>query len=266
MVGLLWHPHQKLWNGRLNRRVSSLPGGARIALFVARVDSVLLAARAIVRRARRLGPTMLVRSPRLPARVLYVDCGVHRDGQQIRAMTRWFGERVRIIGFEANPKHYEVARTALAGVAELDLRNEALVGPECSEPVVRLYMGRGDGKGDSLFSERGRGRYYEDVAACHLSEVLRDVSTPILVRMNIEGAEVFVIEDLVKAGMAHRIAGFYGMWDDLSKIDPARDVAFRRLLRDNRIAKVTFNDRDMGHRLREWSIRYDMVTSMAAPP
>ncbi len=214
----------------------------------------------------RLGPRAVVRPPRLPERVLYLDCGVHRDGQQIQATARWFGRRLHIIAFEANPKHYAAATKSLAGIAHLDLRNEALVGHRFSDPVVRLYMAGGNGTGDSLFSERGE--TYEEVRASHLSEILQEEpiadSAPILIRMNIEGAEIFVIEDLVQADMADRIAGFYGMWDDLSKIDYVRDAAFRKLLHDKGIATVTFNDRDMGHRLREWSIRYDMVTSMGS--
>jgi hypothetical protein len=87
---------------------------------------------------------------------------------------------------------------------------------------------------------------------------------PTLLRMNIEGAEPFVIDDLIAHGIRSKISGFYGMWDDISKIDPSKDAIFRRVLRANAIRTVTFNDRDIGHPLREWCIRYDLATSLLA--
>jgi len=87
---------------------------------------------------------------------------------------------------------------------------------------------------------------------------------PIILRMNIEGAELFVVEDLIAAGMTKMIAGYYGMWDDLSKIDVRRDREFRRLLRMHSIATLTFNDRDSEVPLRLSAIRYDIVTSLIA--
>jgi len=68
---------------------------------------------------------------------------------------------------------------------------------------------------------------------------------PVILRMNIEGAEQFVIQDLIDAGLHRSIDGYYGMWDDLSKVDPSAAKTFRRLLRDNGISTITFNDRDL---------------------
>ena len=64
--------------------------------------------------------------------------------------------------------------------------------------------------------------------------------------------------------MADRVDGYYGMWDDLSKIDPERDAGFRRLLRRAGIHPIAFNDRDLAHPIRVWAIRYDLTTSLAA--
>jgi hypothetical protein len=80
--------------------------------------------------------------------------------------------------------------------------------------------------------------------------------------MNIEGAELFAVQDLLASGRATRIAGYYGLWDDLSRISPARDREFRRLLRSSRIRHLTFNDRDLDRRVRRWAIRTDIETSI----
>jgi hypothetical protein len=265
---IVWHPHQKLWNGRLERGLGLLPGHAVLVRLLVAVDSLLLAGRVVLRRARRLGWRSLVGRPALPPRMLYVDCGLHREGLQVGSVLEWFGDRaaVSVIGYEASADHYAAVEKKFVG-HPVDLRNEALVGPQHAEPVVRLYKDGGDGKGDSLFSERGE--TFETVPAVRLSAALREYAgehghQPVILRMNIEGAESFVIDDLIDAGMVGEVAGYYGMWDDLSKIDRRRDAAFRRLLRREGIRTVTFNDRDYRHRLRLWAVRYDMTTALAA--
>jgi hypothetical protein len=58
------------------------------------------------------------------------------------------------------------------------------------------------------------------------------------------------------------VDGYFGMWDDVSKIDPERDRAFRGMLKDAGITSVTFNDRDLGHSLRRRAIRLALDTSL----
>lgn len=121
------------------------------------------------------------------------------------------------------------------------------------------------GKGDSLFSTRSD--TFEVVPACTLTRFLRDAGysldeMPVLLRMNIEGAEQYVIEDLVGARLQASIDGWYGMWDDVGKIDSGAEKSFRKLLRANRISNVTFNDRDLPYWLRRLAIRIDIETSI----
>jgi hypothetical protein len=268
----LWHPHQKLWNWRLEgvaRRAGRRLGVPR--LFVAPVvllDSILLYARVVAQRVRTLGVVGAFRSsPPLKRRVLYVDCGVHKFGEQLRAMDDWFGDQyeLQLVGFEASAEHHRDALENLADLEHLDLRQLALVGPDATEDHVRLYKGARDGKADSLHRAGPR---YEVVPAERLSTVLeRDygawlTDAPLLLRMNIEGSEYDVIADLVRSGMSARIDGYFGMWDDVSKLDPERDRAFRRLLKDNRISSVTFNDRDLRHGLRRRAVRLALDTSL----
>lgn len=264
MSWIVWHPHQKLWNWRLVGLLGHLPAGDILVRALVWLDSVMLAVRVLARRVRRVGP----KTAQLPSKLLYVDCGTHRDGLQVKAVSRWFGSRVQILAFEAGSEYCASAQANLADVPRLDLRQQALVGPDHEDPTARLYRAGVDGKGDSLFTERGT--EFEEVPAVRLSQVLNDFyashgEMPTVVRMNIEGAEMFVIEDLIASGMRSKVAGFYGMWDDLSKIDRGKDAEFRQLLRRTRVHTVTFNDRDLGHPLREWCIRYDIRTSLADP-
>ena len=80
--------------------------------------------------------------------------------------------------------------------------------------------------------------------------------------MNIEGAEYDVIEDLVESQLARYISGYYGMWDDVSKIDMQRDDRFRAFLAKNQIHPFTFNGRDIPWAVRMSCIEYDINTSV----
>lgn len=257
---MLWHPHQKLWNWDLADKLKDA-GHARLADWLIPVDSVLLAARVIFRRIMKLGPFAFRRVTKSGMHVLYVDCGVHTEGMQIRLFHEWFSGLVnlRILAFEASPRHYPEASRNLADIPNLDLRNIALVGPDFNSPTIKLYRTGGNGKGDSLFAERGH--EFDEVPTGRLSDFIRETPADLVIlRMNIEGAEEYVIEDLVDAGMLDRVAAFYGMWDDLSKIDTSRDKAFRGVLRCHGIRTLTFNDRDARHPLRHWAIQLDIDT------
>lgn len=272
---LLWHPHQKLWNWRLvgavRQRLSFAPGFAQnVVRFLRFTDSVLLLVRVGARRA--VAPAAWIeRRPRDSDSVLYVDCGTHTHGLEVEQVYRWFAPEVRLrtIAFEAIRGQFEQAQENLSHLPDVDLRHAAVVGPGYVEPTVKLYRDpTGDGRDASVFSAdtgaAGAGAA-EEAPAIRLSDVLRasvaDDSVVIL-RMNIEGAELHVIEDLVDAGLVRRIDGFYGMWDDLSKVDPGLDKRFRRLMRANHVRPITLNDRDLGFPLRLSAIRFDIETSI----
>lgn len=265
---IFWHPHQRLWNWRavsICRRLfgSGFIGEAMVVGLIG-VDSAVLMARVLARRTRHLY-TFLRNRPKSDAPatgppVLYIDCGLHRRGEQVLVMQEWFGERydLQIVGFEASEEHFRSAAAALSDIPQVRLHQIALVGPDHGDPTIRLYKAGGEGKGDSLFGARGG--QFELVPAHRLSEFLEENGydfgfQPVLLRMNIEGAERFVIDDLVDAGLVQSIDGFYGMWDDLSKIDTEADRRFRAVLRREGISTLTFNDRDLTTHRNEFNRR-----------
>jgi hypothetical protein len=244
------------------RRVLGRRAGRAVVNSIVAVDSLLLVARVLRRRARYPRPNGTVA-------LLHLDCGVYKTGEQIRLVHRWFADRgeLALMGFEASSENFDDAVAALADLPEVGLMHVALVGPEHTGDQVALYRSGTNGAADSLFPERGSD--CEMVPARRLSQILAEAGrrldeTAVVLRMNIEGAEQFVIEDLIAAGLHHSIDGYYGMWDDLSKIDRAADDRFRRRLREVGITTLTFNDRDTGRRLRQWAIRTDIETSRRA--
>lgn len=266
---LLWDPHQGLWNRHLMRGIRALTRSRLVRGMLIRIlvylDTGLLWVRVLARRLRLLGPAALLRRVE-GQRILYLDCGTHREAAQLRAVHAWFGARndLRSEAFEASPDHHARAREATAHLEGLRLHHLALVPPDHDAPTVRLYLAGESGVGDSLVARRSE-RFVE-VPAARLSEHLRGIleadPRPVVFRANIEGAEFGVLRDLVQAGLVDRIDGFMGMWDDVAKIDPARDEEFRALLRAHGIRSCTFNDRDMGWPLRAAAIRYDFATSV----
>ena len=249
----LWHPQQKLWNwaliAEIRRRFATGIVAQMLEATVIVLDSLALAARAGGRRAARR--TQGDGRSRSSGAVLYIDCGVHKEAEQVMWMERWFGRRyeLHVLAFEASADHARDAAAKLAGVERLRLHQVALVGPDHEGATVRLYKGKGAGKADSLLREGGE--EFEDVPARRLSSILAEegwdlARTPTILRMNIEGAEQFVIADLIAAGLTDEIDGYYGMWDDLSKIDPEADAEFRRVLTRHGISTLSFNDRDLG--------------------
>jgi FkbM family methyltransferase len=267
---LLWHPRQRLWNRALVSAIEATLGSRRAAApliwLVMLADTVLLLGRVARRRLRLLGVRSLLPRPRRTrSPVLYVDCGVHEHGDEIRLVHRWLAGRcdLRIVAFEAASRQFAVASEALADVPALDLRRQALVGPDHTGATVTLHRSPG-GYADSIFADGGADR--EEVPATRLSAVLLADHArhdgPVIVRMNIEGAELAVIEDLVVAGLDGRIDGWYGLWDDVGRIDPTLHARFSRLLVERDISPLTFNGRDVGYALRRLAIRIDLATSI----
>ena len=234
-MSLFWHPYQKLWNRSLVRRLRGrgMAGQAVITVLIW-VDSLILLARAAARRVRSRGAR---------DQVVYVDCGLHKHGEQLRWVRRWFGDDALLIGIEASPSHFADASANLSDL-NATLIHAAVVGPQHTGDTVRLYRASDYGKDDSLFVQRGS--EFEDVTARRLSSLLQEqglADRSLIVRMNIEGAERFVVEDLLDARIPVR--GWFGMWDDLGEIDAGADLEFRGLLRKHGISPFTFNDRDL---------------------
>ena len=269
----LWHPHQRLWNwdliGIVKKRVPIAPINKALARGIILADTSLLFLRALSRRIFRVGPRKLFAKAKIPSdlTLFYFDLGTHEDGKELAHMVNQVlprrGGNFKAYGFEANSDSYQQAKTKFAGKQNVKMVHAALCAEDPSSGKIRLYKMSG-GMGDSIYRPTDS---YEEVDATRFTTWLSDNRIVLdhnicLLRMNIEGAEYDVIKDLVDAGMANNIDGYYGMWDDLSKIDVDRDDEFRAFLSRNRISPCTFNGRDMNLPLRQKCIDYDIDTSI----
>ena len=203
---------------------------------------------------------------------VYFDIGLHRDARQLQIVLNWFGNDVLAYGFEANPDYFADCARQFGSDPRLTLINTAVVGPDHIGDTVTLHLDGKKGLGDSLFPQRGDGRSVE-VPAVKLSDFIQrqgiDPTTPIILRMNIEGGELFVLRDLAQAELISRVSGWYGRWDDCAKISYEMDAELRQLVAENKIDHLSFNDRDsrgLYGRINEALIRYDMTCVTSETP
>ena len=266
---MFWHPHQRLWNDRLVGVIETVIPARSISRpvrgMVMLVDTSLLFIRAVLRRLSLFGFSEIFTKWRTGYPVLYLDIGTHKQGAELALMTDAILPRVCIhyeaYGFEANQESFRQARVRFSKKRHVILLHKALCN---AQGKIRLYHNAGSGLADSLYRQADS---FEDVEAVRLSDWLREKNISLedricLLRMNIEGAEFDVLQDLVESGLATNVDGYYGMWDDVSKINVKRDVEFREFLSTNGISSMTFNGRDVRWRFRMKCIEYDMNTSV----
>lgn len=271
----LWHPHQGLWNWDLVAALTRQPASARpprngLAWALIHADTTARWLIALWRRVRRVGPFALWARPQVPVtrEVVHLDLGTHQAARELSCMAgQWLpraAARWRVFGFEANPESLQAARQRVGEDSRVQFVHAAVCGQIPEGGYLRLYR-HGDGHGDSLLRA---GSDAIEVPALRLSEWLaaQDFAPDaiLLLRMNIEGAEEAVLRDLHAGGWLGRVAGFFGMWDDLSKIDAARDRNFRAWLRHLGVRPFTFNERDFVSPWRVRAIGYDVDTCLLA--
>lgn len=274
LLELLWHPHQGLWNLDLLKAIRRIiplsPINKLIDQTIIFMDTIVLFLRTLVRKVSLLGFTKIVSKARVPNEIsiLYFDLGTHMEAAELTLMVDRIlpsmSERFEAYGFEATQEFFEQANAKFAGRKNVNLIHKALCYVLPSDGKIKLYKSKGKGLGNSLYRSSDT---FEEVEAIRFSDWLRnrniDLENSIcLLRMNIEGAEYDVLQDLVSSGLAKYIDGYYGMWDDVYKLDKQRDDQFRAFLRENQLYPFTFNGRDLKYSARIRCIEYDINTSV----
>ena len=156
-------------------------------------------------------------------RIVYIDAGTHKHARELNLVIKWFSHlpRIQFFGFEAHPEYLEEAQSSLFETSkDSKMVNLALVGPDDGDSIV-LNLDGGDGLGNSVF-RKATDRSIT-VPSVRLSTFLNEIGVVperdiIILRMNIEGAEVLVLKDLADARILRKIDGYFGSWDDVRKI------------------------------------------------
>jgi hypothetical protein len=278
LLSVLWDPHQRLWNDTLVGIITrALPVKLLwwpVVLAIVFLDTVFLWIRALVRRAKKVGIGSLFTMTKAPrgTPILYFDLGTHKEAEELTLMANSIlpqrCDNYVAFGFEASVEFFEHVWQKFGVIDNVNLVNAGLCKTVPSDGKIKLYKDSGgDGVGSSMY--RDALGEYEEVQALRFSDWVRSNNLDLkksvcLLRMNIEGSEVDVIEDLVDSGLAEHVDGYFGMWDDMSKIDRIRDDEFRALLARHRIDPFTFNQRDLKSAFRLAPVKYDIGTAIQA--
>lgn len=271
MLQKIWHRHQGLWNWDLVTALTSdiasaKPPKSALSWCLIWADTGLLLAKFTGRRLRRRLEALLRGRPPGPLAVTYIDVGTHVAAKELSLMRHHVlparADDFRCIGIEANRESYERVRERMGDDPHVTLVHGAVCRQIPPDGHVQLYL-HGDGHGDSLHRTSGAS---VQVPALRLSDLVRaegaDPGRVLVVRMNIEGAEFDALRDLHEQGLLDRIDAFYGMWDDLSKIDAHLDREMTRFMAIHGIRTTTFNERDFVSGFRVRAIAYDLATSI----
>jgi hypothetical protein len=271
---LIWHPQEHLWNWDLFRTIERLvrlrPAYRAIEVGIIAVDTIFLLGLVVARRYSQEGLAGMARKVSVPEGVCiyYFDLGTHSRARELFFMVRRLLPRLgnfRAFAFEASKSLIDQARAKFAD-DEVTFINAAVCGAPPESGKIKLFLSREkDGIGNSIY--KSELDTFEEVPALQFSTWLKSQGVEVgnniwLLRMNIEGAEFEVMTDLIDSGYAQFIDGYFGMWDDVSKIDRARDEDFRGLLTKHAISPMTFNERDFLVGLRLRCIAYDLRTSI----
>ena len=251
---IIWHPHQKLWNWELVEFVQSNSNkfiSAFIVKLIIGLDTFLLKLRISFSSKRRNAVQYSEKT-----QINYFDLGTHREAKELNLVLSKVLANLpnpyNIYAFEANPNSFEVASSHFVNNNRVKLFNTALVRDLPQSGQIKLYKGSASLE-DSIYRKQEN---FVEVPANKLSQIIEqeqiDLSQSInILRMNIEGAELDILEDLIENDLIKYFNAFYGMWDDMSKIDIHSDKVLRKKMSTHKISPITFNGRDLGDTQRK---------------
>ena len=266
---LIYHPHQGYWNSnicKIIRKVTFVPAiSKKIINRLIKFDTAMLKKR-LEKKTNNINSSGYTTEKTIN----YFDIGTHEDANELR----WTYDEVlsklpnpyKILTFEANPTSYQKAADHIKYIPNLKIINAALLYNIPESGTIRLFTAR-KGLGDSIYRKTAS---YVDVPARRLSDIIKEEKIDLekginILRMNIEGAEYDVIQDLIDNDLVKYFDGFYGMWDDLSKINYEKDVEFIKMLNKNGIHPYPFNGRDIKIKPRMDLIKMSLEQSIGTP-
>lgn len=197
----------------------------------------------------------------------YFDLGTHELARELN----WVVNKVltqlpnpyRIFAFEANPKTFNLANNNCSQIDNLKFHNLALVSKVPESGFAKLYTST-ESVADSIYREQ---KSYIEVEAKKLSDVIRDEDARLdesinIIRMNIEGSEYDVIEDLIESDLIKYFDGFYGTWDDVYKLSKEKYRKFQQTLKEVNVYPFPFNGGNMSYKEALNAIKCSLMNSI----
>jgi FkbM family methyltransferase len=266
VLWVFWNPYQGFWNWNLCKIIEKVVFIPTLSKLM--IQGIIGFDTFILKTKLKSKTTNTNRSGYSPDKIVnYFDLGTHDDAFELRWVADEFLSTLpnpyKIYAFEANPNSFNKAVNNTTHIPNLKLYNVALVNGRAELGKIRLYTG-GNGHADSLYRAKNS---YVDVSAKRISDFFREEKIELekginILRMNIEGAEYEVINDLIENDLVKYFDGFYGMWDDVSKINYEKSKEFRKILKAKKIYPYPFNGRDMNVKGRLQLIKQSLERSI----
>ena len=162
-------------------------------------------------------------------KLIFIDCGGH-CGESIVEAKRRFGRNVCVVSFEPVPSLARRLEGRWRRYATVSIINAAVYD---SEGLMPLFLSRAFTDGSSLMSDKGTGQlaFSEPIAVrvVRLADWLSGhfVDATIYLKLDIEGAEFAVLQDLLATGAIARVRRLFVEWHD-HKMDNRDYLAIRR--------------------------------------
>lgn len=173
-------------------------------------------------------------------KITYIDLGLHKEAFELRMFIKIcqdLGVEYNAYGFEANPDYKFTDIDATIYNKAISNKNE----------TVKLYLDEHNGQGNSIFASKYNVNVdnYREVESIVFSEWFDEIYNPEnihILRFNIEGAEWYLMNDIIKNGLHNKIDLFLGAAPDIHKVKELKPIeeTYNKMLSDNNIKVYNF--------------------------
>ena len=161
----------------------------------------------------------------------YIDVGLHKDAREMEIMLHLcdeLGINMVAYGYEAHPAYCQRLQHLYSDHHNINIINAAVCD---KEGVVPLFLSpASNGEGNSIYASKNNVISRSiDVPAVRMSDELQriEIGDFVILRCNIEGAELQMMSDLITTGMQKRIDVWCGAASDIPKVAEIRDEMHR---------------------------------------
>lgn len=185
----------------------------------------------------------------METRITYIDIGLHREAPEIGmmiAICKELGIGYQIYGYEACPDYIPHLKEKYKDDPNVEIKEAAITD---HHGVARLYRtDKFNGEGNSIYATKNNvdPERYDEVEARMLSAELDQIERHdmTILKYNIEGAELNMINDLIRTGKHKLIDLYCGASPDIGKVAEISGELgiYQQMLVDNGINPILFHD------------------------
>lgn len=144
---------------------------------------------------------------------LFIDCGAH-CGESILEAKKRFGENTKIVSFEANKDLSTKLSEYFQDDPNVTIQNKIVW---INNNYTKFYLSTAFSDGSSIYREKISGgiskNVYQEVQCIDIIKYIDDIDQSkwdIILKLDVEGAEYEILNQMIKKGLMSKISEFYG--------------------------------------------------------